>query len=210
MLASDLANLRGELAGIAALGVDLVHWDVMDGHFVPNLTFGPTVIQWARKDCPDALQFDVHLMVERPEEYVEPLAAAGVWQFTFQAEATRYAPRLCRHVRDHGLRPSIALNPQTPLTALDHVLELVDNVLVMTVDPGFGGQSFIDACWAKLEALHALRLKRELGFTIQVDGGVSAENIKSLAAYGVDIVVAGTAFFGAADRAGLVKVVSGL
>jgi ribulose-phosphate 3-epimerase len=210
MLASDLADLRGELQSVAALGVDLVHWDVMDGHFVPNLTFGPTVIDWARRDSPAGLQFDVHLMVERPEDYVEPLAKCGVWQFTFQAEATRFAPRLCRHLREHGLRPSIALNPQTPLGALDHLLELVDNVLVMTVDPGFGGQSFIDACWAKLEALGERRAKRELEFTIEVDGGVSLENVQSLAAYGVDIAVAGTAFFGAQDRAALVRAVGAL
>jgi ribulose-phosphate 3-epimerase len=103
------------------------------------------------------------------------------------------------------MRPSIALNPQTPLSTLDHVLELADNVLVMTVDPGFGGQSFIDACWAKLERLNEIRTRRQLGFTLQVDGGVTAENLQNLAAYGVDIAVAGTAFFGAADRAALLQ-----
>jgi ribulose-phosphate 3-epimerase len=203
MLASDLADLRGELESTAHLGIDLVHWDIMDGHFVPNLTFGPPVIQWARKYS--SCDFDVHLMVEHPEDFVEPLAACKVWQLCFQIEATRFAPRLCRHIRSQGMRPSIALNPQTPLSTLDHVLELADNVLVMTVDPGFGGQSFIDACWAKLERLNEIRTRRQLGFTLQVDGGVTAENLQNLAAYGVDIAVAGTAFFGAADRAALLQ-----
>jgi ribulose-phosphate 3-epimerase len=202
MLASDLADLRGELAGLAASGADVLHWDVMDGHFVPNLTFGPQLIRQARRYS--ELEFDVHLMVERPEDYVAPLAGCGVGLLSFQVEATRFAPRLCRLMREHGLRPSAALCPQTPLASLDHVLELVDNVLVMTVDPGFGGQAFIAASWAKLALLRDLRSSRGLAFTIEVDGGVNADNLAQLAAHGVDIAVAGTAYFGAADRTGLV------
>jgi ribulose-phosphate 3-epimerase len=203
MLASDLADLRGELAGLAASGVELVHWDVMDGHFVPNLTFGPPLVKLARR-C-SALEFDVHLMVEQPEDYVAPLAECGVGLLSFQVEATRFAPRLCGLIRQHGMRPSAALCPQTPLASLDHILELVDNVLVMTVDPGFGGQPFIEASWAKLAALRDLRERRGLRFTIEVDGGVGPGNLARLAEHGVDIAVAGTAYFGAEDRAGLVQ-----
>jgi ribulose-phosphate 3-epimerase len=201
MLASNLANLAAELEGIAALGVEQVHWDIMDGHFVPNLTFGPPLLAWARQNS--ALGFDVHLMVERPADYIEPLAEAKVQQVSFQYEAERYSPRLCGLIRNHGMQPSVALNPQTPVTVLEHVLELVDNVLVMTVDPGFGGQPFIDSCWAKLAGLAAMREQRGLGFTIQVDGGVGPQNLQRLAACGVDLAVAGTAYFAAADRAAL-------
>jgi ribulose-phosphate 3-epimerase len=201
MLASDLANVQAELQAIAALGVEMVHWDVMDGHFVPNLTFGPLFIARARKHS--QLAFDVHLMVERPEDYIGGLADASAQQVSFQYEAERYSARLCDFIRRKGMRPSIALNPQTPLSVLDHVLELVDNVLIMTVDPGFGGQQFIDACWAKLEALAGLRQQRGLGFTIEVDGGVGPGNLQRLASCGVDLAVAGTAYFGASDRAAL-------
>lgn len=209
MLASDLADLRGELSGLAADGADLVHWDVMDGHFVPNLTFGPPLIRLARRHS--QLEFDVHLMVERPEEYIEPLADCGAGLLSFQVEATRFALRLCALIRQHGMRPSAALNPQTPLSSLDHILELLDNVLVMTVDPGFGGQSFIEASWAKLEALAALRTRRGLDFTIEVDGGVGPGNIVRLRDCGVDIAVAGTAWFaGDADsRTSLLQLARG-
>jgi ribulose-phosphate 3-epimerase len=208
MLASDLADLRAELDGIAALGVDMVHWDIMDGHFVPNLTFGPPLIAWARKHS--QLAFDVHLMVERPEDYIEPLAQAKVAQVSFQYEAERYSPRLCGLIRSQGMQPSVALNPQTPLSALDHLLEVVDNVLIMTVDPGFGGQKFIESCWGKLEALAVIRSKRGLPFTVEVDGGVSADNLARLAGCGVDLAVAGTAFFASPDRTTLLAQVSAL
>jgi ribulose-phosphate 3-epimerase len=203
MLASNLADISGELQGIAASGVNIVHWDVMDGHFVPNLTFGPGLIRLARQAC--TLEFDVHLMVERPEDFVGPLAECGIGLCSFQVEATRFAPRLCRLIREHGMRPSAALNPQTPLASLDHIIELVDNVLIMTVDPGFGGQAFIEASWSKLAALRDLRAARGLGFTIEADGGVGPGSLARLAEHGVDIAVAGTAYFGAGDRAGLVQ-----
>jgi ribulose-phosphate 3-epimerase len=198
MLASNLADLRGELAGLENSGLRLVHWDVMDGHFVPNLTFGPPVIRLARQHS--SLGFDVHLMVENPAEYVRPLSGCGVELLSFQIEATRYAPRLCGLIREQGMQPSIALNPQTPLDSLDYVLGLVDNVLIMTVDPGFGGQSFIEASWVKISALMQKRDQLGLKFTIQVDGGVCSANLPSLKQAGVDIAVAGTAWFGTDDK----------
>jgi ribulose-phosphate 3-epimerase len=198
ILACDLANIASELRSAEESGADSIHWDVMDGHFVPNLSFGVPVIQRCRAQT--QLLFDVHLMVTNPQDYVAPLVGlAGM--VSFQIEATNFAPRLCGLIREQGLAPSVVLNPQTPLSALDEVLELVSNVLIMTVDPGFGGQRFIEAAWSKLERLDGLRSYRGLGFTIQVDGGVNADNLTRLASVGVDNVVAGTAFFGAPNRA---------
>jgi ribulose-phosphate 3-epimerase len=177
----------------------------MDGHFVPSLTFGPSVIAPCRAAC--RLPFDVHLMVMEPGDYIKPLAEIGVATVTFQVEATRFAPRLVNLIRQHGMAPSVALNPQTPLDALGEILSLVDNVLVMSVDPGFYGQPFIEGTWGKLERLASARRNHGLSFTIQVDGGVNADNAARLAGLGVDIVVAGKAYFTAPDRAAFVRLI---
>ncbi|MDQ3024862.1 MAG: ribulose-phosphate 3-epimerase [bacterium] len=207
ILAADLANLAAELRAMEASGCDSVHWDVMDGHFVPNLTFGVPVIKAARAHC--KLPFDVHLMVTNPAPYVPLLGGLGVTLVSFQIEVTSFAPRMCALVREHGLQPSVALNPQSPLSALDHVLDLVGNVLFMSIEPGFTGQEFMPHMWGKLEALAALRSSRGQLFTIQVDGGVNAGNLARLAAIGVDNVVAGKAYFSAADRSAFAQLVHG-
>jgi ribulose-phosphate 3-epimerase len=207
ILAADLANVASELASMEAAGCDSVHWDVMDGHFVPNLTFGVPLIRAGRAHT--QLPFDVHLMVTNPADYVPLLTGLGVTLVSFQAEVTNFAPRLCALLREHGLQPSVVLNPQTPLSALDYVLELVENVLIMTIEPGFAGQPFLPHLWGKLEQLAALRSRRALGFEIQVDGGVNPDNLARLAGSGVDNVVAGKAYFTAPDRAEFARLVHG-
>jgi ribulose-phosphate 3-epimerase len=169
----------------------------MDGHFVPTLTFGPPLIRAARSHT--GLPFDVHLMVTDAAAYVPQLAGLGVSIMSFQIETTNFAPRLCSLIREHGMRPAVALNPATPLAAIEEVLPLVDYVLLMSVDPGFAGQSFLPGTFAKIEKLAAFRDEHELVFGIEVDGGVNLNNIDELAGSGVDTVVAGKAFFTAED-----------
>jgi ribulose-phosphate 3-epimerase len=208
VLAADLADLKSVLDMVERAGCDFVHFDVMDGHFVPNLTYGVPLIRDARRHS--RLPFDVHLMVTDPADYVELLAGLEVQLLSFHIEAVRFVPRLISLIREHGLRPSVALNPQTPLTDIEHILPLVGNVLVMSVDPGFAGQSFIEQVYAKIENLAAFREENRLVFTIQVDGGVNEGNADELAELGVDIVVAGKAFFTSDDPRGFAHRVQSL
>ena len=208
VLAADLADIKGALGQMEECGCDMVHWDIMDGHFVPNLTFGPSTVRWARNHS--KLPFDVHLMVTDPIQYLPLLTDVGVDMVSFQIEVTSFAPRLISIMRELGFRPSVALNPQTSLVAVEEILELVDNVLVMSVDPGYGGQEFMPSTFAKLEKLIDFRESNNLVFSLQVDGGVNLNNVSELAATGVDIVVAGSAFFRAEDRTAFVKRIRGL
>ncbi|MCB1186074.1 ribulose-phosphate 3-epimerase [bacterium] len=203
VLASDLADIQSGLRLMEQTGCDMVHWDVMDGHFVPNLTFGPGTIRWGRNHCD--LPFDVHLMVTDPMMYLPLLTDVGVEMVTFQIEVTNFAPRLISLMRELGFRPSVAINPQTSLVAVEEILDLVDNVLVMSVDPGYGGQEFMSSTFAKLEKLIDFRESQSLVFSIQVDGGVNLNNASELAATGVDSVVTGSSFFRAEDHAAFVQ-----
>ena len=205
ILAADLANLSAVLQELEDTGCDLVHFDIMDGHFVPNLTFGPPLVKCARPHS--KLPFDVHLMVEDPAAYIPLLAGLEVKLLSFQIETTNFAPRLIAQIREQGMRPSIALNPQTSLTRIEGILPMVDNVLVMSVDPGFAGQQLIGATFEKIERLMDYREEQQLVFTVQVDGGVNDKNIRELASVGVDIVVAGNAYFNAADPQAFVDAV---
>ncbi len=199
LLSADFANLASELQDIERGGADLVHLDVMDYHFVPNLTFGAPIIKALRPHT--KLLFDVHLMTEHPETYFADLEKAGADLVSFHAEAAVHHDRLIHDIQERGMKAGIALNPGTPLSMIEELLPILDFVLIMSVNPGFGGQKFIPYSLDKIRRLREMANKvgRE-DLDIEVDGGVSPANAKALADAGVTIAVAGSAVFGKEDR----------
>ena len=199
ILSADFANLAGDIARVDT--ADLLHVDVMDGRFVPNLTIGPVVVEAIRKRT--RLPLDVHLMIVEPERYVGDFVRAGADIVTVHAEATPHLQRVLAQIREAGARAGVALNPSTPPEALEYVLDDIDLVLVMSVNPGFGGQKFIPSAYAKLRRLRAMLGDRRVD--VSVDGGVKIEHVRPLRDHGATVLVAGSAIFGAPDPAGVIR-----
>ncbi len=203
ILAADFTRLGEELQAIEQAGADWAHIDVMDGHFVPNITLGPFIVEAVKRAT--SLPLDVHLMIEEPERYIEDFVRAGANTVGVQVETCPHLHRTVGQIHDAGARACVVLNPATPASALDVVLPDVDQVLVMTVNPGFGGQKFIASMLPKIAALRAQIDELGLDITLEVDGGIASETIARAAAAGADTFVAGTAVFGAADYAEAIR-----
>ena len=203
ILSADGSRLGAEIAAVEAAGADMLHIDVMDGHFVPNLTLGPGLIASLRKTT--HLPFDVHLMIENPERYVETFAKAGCDRITVHVEASVHLHRTVAMIREHGIRPGVSLNPATPLALVEPILPDLDLLLVMTVNPGFGGQKFIAGMLPKIALARKLIQAVAPEVLLEVDGGVTLKNIRSIADAGADILVAGAAIFESGDYAETIR-----
>jgi ribulose-phosphate 3-epimerase len=199
ILSADFANLSPEIGEVTAAGIEVVHLDVMDGHFVPNITFGPPVVKWIRQ-CTSAV-LDTHLMITEPEKYAERFAEAGSDHITFHIETVKEPAAFVRYLRGLGVTVGVTLNPGTPVEAVENIAPQCDMVLVMTVQPGFGGQAFMDDAAKK-----CIRLRQIVGpqVRIEVDGGIDPTTVGTVKRYGADTFVAGNAIFGKRDRAGAI------
>lgn len=199
ILSADFSRLGDEVRAVEAAGADYIHIDVMDGSFVPNITIGPLVVEAVRRVT--LLPLDVHLMIDAPDRYIGDFAKAGADIIVVHAEATNHLHRTVQLIKSFGKKAGVSLNPATSLHTLDYILDELDLVLLMTVNPGFGGQSFIDACLPKIQALRGILDKKGLETELEVDGGVKESNIAQIAHAGADVFVAGSAVFGSSDYA---------
>jgi ribulose-phosphate 3-epimerase len=198
ILSANFADLAAHAKQALAGGGTLLHVDIMDGHFVPNITIGPPVVASLRKALPSTI-FDCHLMMENPDELVPAFAEAGANWISVHQEACVHLDRVLHHIMDHGCKAGVVLNPATPLDTLTDVLDLVHHVLVMSVNPGFGGQKFIRNSLKKMRALARMREERGLDFRIEVDGGVAMDTVEDIVRAGAELLVAGNAVFGHGD-----------
>ena len=203
ILAANFARLGDEIRVVEQAGAEVIHVDVMDGHFVPNISIGIPVVESLRKAT--RLPLDVHLMIERPEEYIERFVRAGATRVLVHEEATVHLDRALAMIREHGAEAGAVINPATPVAMLGEVLDKVDTVLVMSVNPGFGGQKFIRGALEKIRQLNQWRTRYNASFRIEVDGGVDLGNIAELAQAGTNTFVAGSSIFHASDPAGATR-----
>lgn len=194
-------RLGAEIEAVEASGADMLHLDIMDGHFVPNITIGPSIVEGINRIT--SLPLDVHLMIERPDDYISDFASAGADYITVHAEASVHLHRTVQLIKDKGIKAGVSLNPSTPLCWLDSILGDLDMALLMSVNPGFGGQKFIASVLGKIKALKKTIIERGIDVLIEVDGGVKPGNAKGIASAGADILVMGSAFFNSEDYTAL-------
>lgn len=203
ILSSDFTRLGDDIRAVEAAGADWIHADIMDGHFVPNISFGPMLVQAVRRST--RLPIDVHLMISAPDAYIAEFAKAGATYISVHVETCIHLNRTIQLIRNAGVRPGVVLNPATPVESLRWIIEYVDLILVMSVNPGFGGQAFIPNSLGKIKALRELIAEKGLKTLVEVDGGVSDQTIAAIAAAGADVFVAGSAIFGSKDYSAAIR-----
>ena len=197
ILSADFARLLEDVKKVEEAGCEYLHIDVMDGHFVPNITLGPNIVKSLRKDV--NMVFDAHLMIENPDMYIKDFAEAGCDIIVVHQEACKHLHRTIQNIKSYNIKAGVALNPATPIETIKHILKDVDMVLIMTVNPGFGGQSFIDSMIDKIRELKAIVDEQSLNIDIQVDGGIKPSNVADVVNAGANVIVAGSAIFNSSD-----------